>query len=122
MKTFKLDDNGDLVIENGNLVMVEGKEELRQSIERILSTNINEWFLNANFGLDYEAIQGKGKSKESIKLAIAEAIYQDSRIVEVDIKDIIIRHDRKLEVLGTAAGVNGSAVDLSTLQEVIEVG
>ncbi|WP_333638219.1 DUF2634 domain-containing protein [Tissierella praeacuta] len=121
MKAFKIDNNGDLVIENGNLIMIEGNEELRQSIERILTTNKEEWFLDMNFGLDYQAIQGKGKSAETIKLAISEAIYQDSRIKNVDIKDVIIDRNRHLKIYGTATDVNDNVIDLNTLQEVIEV-
>lgn len=121
MKAFKVSSNGDLIIENGNLVMIDGNEELRQSIERILTTNKNEWFLDIEFGLDYQAIQGKGKSKESIKLAISEAIYQDSRIKSVDIKDIEIDRNRHLKVYGAATDIKGNVIDLNTLQEVINI-
>ena len=83
MKAFKLDSNGDLIINNGDFVMVEGSEELRQSIDRILTTNIREWFLDIDFGLDYDAIRGKGKSRQGIELALRNAIFQDERIDEV---------------------------------------
>lgn len=121
MKAFKVSINGDLVIENGDLVMIEGNEELRQAIERILTTNKNEWFLDVDFGLDYQAIQGKGKSKESIKLAISEAIHQDSRIKSVDIRDIEIDNNRYLKIYGTATDINENVIDLNTLQEVIDI-
>ena len=37
MKSFKLDNNGDLIIENGDFIMIDGRDELVQSINRILS-------------------------------------------------------------------------------------
>ena len=122
MKAFKVSNNGDLIIENGDLVIVDKHEEIRQSIERILTTNVGEWFLDMEFGLGYQAIQGKGKTKESIKLAITEAIYQEPRVKTVDIKDIEIDTNRHLKVYGIATDLEGNEIDLSTLQEVINIG
>lgn len=122
MKSFKVSNNGDLIIKNGDLVIVDKHEEIRQSIERILTTNVGEWFLDMEFGLDYQAIQGKGKTKESIKLAITEAIYQEPRIKTVDIKDIEIDQYRHLKVYGIATDLEGNEIDLNTLQEVINIG
>lgn len=90
MKTFKIE-NGDLVFDSvNNLVMVDGVEEQKQSIERILTTNINEWFLNTDHGLDYEKIQGKGKDRQSIELALRTAIFQDVRITDVNIHEVAL--------------------------------
>lgn len=96
MRTFKIKDN-DLAIENGNLAMVDGKDEIIQSTERILTTNKNEFFLNIDLGLDYNQIQGKGKDKESIRFAILEALNQDDRVLEVEFVNIDI--DRKVREL-----------------------
>lgn len=123
MKAFKVNSNGDLIIKNGDLVMIEGQEELRQSVERILTTNINEWFLDTEFGLDYSELQGKGKREDGIKLALSEAIYQDPRIKTVDIKNIEIDINRHLKVTGIATDFEGNEIDLGTLQqEVVSIG
>lgn len=121
MKAFEVDSRGDLVISKRDLVMIDGAEELRQSIERILTTNTGEWFLNMDFGLDYNEIQGKGKNKESVILAITEAIFQDSRVEDVDIKDISIDKSRRLLVHGTVRSTSGQSIDLGAM-EVIQVG
>ncbi len=99
MKTFKIK-NGDLVFDSqNNIEMVEGKDEEIQSIERILTTNKGEWFLNILHGLNYDDIQGKGKSKESIKLAITEAIFQDDRVDDLIFLDVNFnRIERKLNI------------------------
>ena len=112
MKSFKLDNNGDLIIENGDFIMIDGRDELVQSINRILTTNKEEWFLSMNFGLDYKAIQGKGKDKEGIKLANKEAIFQDKRVKEVDIIDVIIDNNRHLKVYGTVIDNEGNVIEL----------
>lgn len=116
MKTFKIV-NDDIVFDaQNNIVMVEGTEELMQSVERTLTTNINEWFLNLDFGLDYRSIRGKGKDLESIKLEIADTIYQDERVTEVDITDISVDDSRCLKVNGTIKDIEGVEIQL---QEVI---
>ena len=98
MKTFKILNN-DLVIENGNLLMVEGNDEIVQATERILTTNKNEFFLDINLGLEYKQIQGKNVDEDSIRFAILEAINQDIRVLEVDFVNVNInRRDRELTV------------------------
>ena len=118
MKTLKIKDN-DLVIENGDLIMVEGKDEVIQSSERILTTNKDEFFLDIVLGLDYRQIQGKGKDKESIRFAILEALNQDNRVLEVEFVNVSIdRKTRQLEVdfrYTTNEGVTEG-------QEVVEIG
>lgn len=90
IKTFKIE-NGDLVFDDTcNLMLIDGVDEIAQSIERILTTNIREWFLNIDFGLDYSKIKGKGKSKESIKLAVREAVFQDDRVEEIEFQKVEI--------------------------------
>lgn len=95
MKTFKMIDDDLVFDDTGNLVMIDGYEEVRQSIERILTTNKNEWFLNIDFGLDYSSIRGKGKTKEEIELALREAIYQDNRITDVVFKELELNRETR---------------------------
>lgn len=119
MKTFKIH-NDDLVFdEQNNLVMVEGVDEVAQSIERTLTTNLNEWFLDIEFGLDYSAIIGKGKNIEDIRLSILDAIYQDERVSAVELEDIKISNDRKLTVNGTITDINDIEIPI---MEVVEIG
>lgn len=90
MKTFKIEDE-DLVFDGqNNLLMVEEYGEEAQSLERTLTTSQGEWFLNILHGLDYSEIQGKDKTKEGIKLAITEAIYQDDRVKDIESIDVEI--------------------------------
>lgn len=119
MKTFKIVD-GDLVFDGQmDLVMVEGEAELIQSIERILTTNINEWFLNLNHGLNYQHIQGKNRDIEGMKLAITEAILQEDRIDMVEDIDIKIDKQRNIIIKAKAKTKTGNNIELS---EVINIG
>lgn len=120
MTTFKIVD-GDLVMNKSmNFEMVEGRDEIAQCLERTLTTNINEWFLNTFHGLDYDAIQGKGRSKQEVELAIRTAVLQEPRISEVLYIDVVIdRETRRAKVDLKVLDVNLSVIDL---EEVISIG
>lgn len=83
MRTFKIID-GDLVFDNqGELVMVEGKEEEAQSIERIFSANAKEFLLDPAHGFDFNLLQTKRPDKNLIRLGLIEAATKDERIKTV---------------------------------------
>jgi len=50
---IKLDANGEIAIENGELVFVTGQEELTQFIGQKLKTFFGEWFLDLRLGIPY---------------------------------------------------------------------
>lgn len=58
MKGFALKD-GDVVIQNNEIQMVSGAELTQQTIETVIATQKNEWFLNDNEGINHENIFGK---------------------------------------------------------------
>lgn len=83
MKTLKLV-NDDLVFdEQGNLLIVDGKEEEAQSLDRIFTTHKGEWFLNRNFGFDFRVLKRKRVDNNAIRMAVVEAGTQDSRTERV---------------------------------------
>lgn len=116
MKTFKIE-NGDLVFDNlGNFEIVEGIDEIAQSIERILTTNIGEWFLNIDFGLNYNEIKGKGIDKQGIELALRDAIFQDERVDEVEFEKINIDNkNRSLEVIFNIKTIDGEREEIEVI-------
>ena len=59
MKNFLLDENGDLVIEHGEIQMAYGAELTAQTLKSVLGTQKGEWFLNWEEGIDLNAILGK---------------------------------------------------------------
>lgn len=58
MQGFKLN-NGDVVIENGEIQMTSGADLLRQTVETVLNTNKGEWWLNTDEGITFSNILGK---------------------------------------------------------------
>lgn len=75
--------NGDLVIENNELVMIDGDEELVQSVQAILGTRKGEFFLDSEHGLSHENILGKPASQELARDDIIEALMQEERVASV---------------------------------------
>lgn len=59
MKGFALNEQGDLVIENGEIQMVHGTELKAQTIKTVLGTQKGEWFPNWEEGIDHNEILGK---------------------------------------------------------------
>lgn len=119
MKAFKVDEKGDLILENGDLVMIDGDEEIAQSMERRLSTNKNEWFLDLEFGLDYDAIRGKGVTRDRVELAITEAIYQDERIEDTALITNEVDNKTRLSDMGVIAKVGDTDIEIDSLEGVL---
>lgn len=84
---------GDLVIENGELVMIEGDEELVQSVLSVLQTRKGEFFLVEEHGVFLDNLLGKEANQEEARDDIIEAISQDERIASVE--DVTFADDRK---------------------------
>lgn len=76
MKSFALDNTGDLLIENNEVQMIEGEELLRQTVQSILATNKGEWFLDWEQGIEFSNILGKGITEEMIRTEIEDGIKQ----------------------------------------------
>jgi len=84
MKTLLLNESGNLEFDGQNsLRMVEGADEMRQSVRLLLQTNTGEWFLNTGHGLEYMSILGQKPNEEELRVAFMEAFEQEPRIEEV---------------------------------------
>ncbi len=53
MITLKTDVNNDLVVTNGNLVIIEDTDQIRQAIGEALRTFFGEWFLDNTIGVPW---------------------------------------------------------------------
>ncbi|MGG3846759.1 MULTISPECIES: DUF2634 domain-containing protein [Aeribacillus] len=103
--------DGDIVFENGDVVMIEGDEELGQSLESVFQTRKGEWFLNENFGLDREPFLTKKFDELLAADAIAEAAAQEERIQQVE-NVSFKREGRSLKVDVTFVKSDGQSLQL----------
>lgn len=84
MRSFLLTQDGDIEIgPDRNIVMVEDDDELLQAVRLQLETNLGEWFLDLEFGLDYSHIFKKRFSEDRIRAEVMKAIHQEERVARV---------------------------------------
>lgn len=114
MKSFLIKD-GDICFDSDKKIrMTDGKDEEAQAVERLLTTNVTEWFLNALHGLEYDKIRGKQISVESIQMAILKACAQEKRVREVISIDISRNNQRRtVDITVVCQMVSGSTVTWS---------
>ena len=74
MKTFQLDQYGDVVIKNGEIQMVKDMDLIVQTLKQVLNTNLGEWFGDEEEGIDYHVIFTKNPNYELMEDTINTAI------------------------------------------------
>lgn len=76
IKSFAIDNTGDLLIKNGDIQLVEREELLRQKVKTIIGTNKGEWFNNWSEGIEFSNILGKGVTEEVVQAEIESGLQQ----------------------------------------------
>ncbi|CAH1190288.1 hypothetical protein PAECIP111893_00258 [Paenibacillus plantiphilus] len=110
MQSLKLID-GDLVFDGGELQMIDGPEELAQSVRIALGTNKGEWWLDPDFGIDFSLFFGKDLSQEEMREEIRQALHQNDWISTVeDITIVADRIARKQSISFIATALSGDTI------------
>lgn len=108
MKSFMLNDSGDLVINQ----MVSDNDLLVQKCECVLGTNKKEWFANTSEGITFANILGKNVTDEAIKNEIFQGLLQvDSSFVLTRFHVETETPTRKTAASFTARNNNGETVE-----------
>lgn len=94
MRSFLIQDD-DLVIEKGNLLMIDEDEQKCQAVERALTTRKGEFFLNIEHGLDYTEFKRKNPDLEKIKMDVIEAALQEESLKSIEKIDIDFDRQRR---------------------------
>lgn len=100
--SFFIDERyNDFRINNGNMVLVQGADNVAQQIRTTLRTERGEWFLNLNFGLPYYStstdvndnsnpgILGGNSSAAEIQAYIVAATLQVPDVVTINRFELI---------------------------------
>lgn len=74
MKGFKLDHNGDVVVQDGDIAIVQDIELVAQTVQQVIGTNLGEWFGDKEEGIDYYVILTKNPNYELIQDTINTAV------------------------------------------------
>lgn len=110
MKSFKLDHNGDVVVSARNLVMVDGNDLLRQTVETVLRTNQGEWFLDEEEGIDFNSILKKMPDYDEIRGEILGGLRQVDQTFVLETYEYSL-DGRKLQISFKARNGDGELVD-----------
>lgn len=114
MQSFKIDPlTNDIILDGqNNIVMVGEDEEILQCVERILTTNLGEWFLNPGMGLDRYEILGKKYNPEYTSDLLYAAILQETRISSIEnIQYEFNRQGRALKVYVALIKASGERLE-----------
>lgn len=76
MQGFKLDSNGDVMLENGKISIVSGTDLMAQTLKTVIGTNKGEWFMNDDEGIDFDSVIGKGITEDMQRAEIIDACGQ----------------------------------------------
>ena len=85
IKTEKTDGIIDIVFENNKLVLVQGKEFVRQNLEQRLGTLLGECVLNTELGVPYiEEIIGKKRKQSIVENIIKDVVLSTPGVIKLD--------------------------------------
>lgn len=109
MKGFHLDDKGDVIMKNGDIEMIDGNELLRQTVQKVMSTNNGEWFLNEDEGIDFHVLLTKSPDADAVRGEIVDALLQvdDTFVLQSFSME---RVERTLKVKFSAVNDDGNEV------------
>lgn len=113
MKGFKLDNNGDVVIEKGRIQMVDGDELTRQTCQTVIGTNKGEWFNNPDEGINFRNIIRKNPEKDVIRSEILLGLQQVDETFYLTSFSCEIDEKRYAEVKFEAVNSAGSSVTVN---------
>lgn len=102
MKGFKLDQSGDVVISNGDIVLVSGVELVAQTVRQVIGTNLGEWLGDEEEGIDFYVILTKNPNYELIQDTINTAVQHvaDNLGVELETDNF------NFEVIGRSLNIS----------------
>jgi hypothetical protein len=119
MIDLSLDDLfGDILIENGDLVLVSGEDELRQAVAVSLRTWTDEWFLDHREGADYPG-RIFGRTDPAIRDAEIRRVLRSVDGM-VTISEYQATVDAGARALSVSATLGSSEGDI-TIDETLEV-
>lgn len=99
MSDLKLDTDGDLLVDNSDLVLNSQVDAVSQYLRARLRTFLGEWFLDQSIGIPYF----KEIFKKEINIATVDAILKDAilstpNVIELQEFDFDISNNRELKL------------------------
>ena len=116
MKSLYLNpETNDLVItDKMGLETVSGVDEAAQHLRILLTTRLGEWFLNTQYGFEYDAILGEKyyPAISDIRSAILDAVSRDSRNITINTVDLEYNEHTRALLINLVASVNDDTFEM----------
>lgn len=112
MDGFKIDNNGDIVIQDDKIAMVSDTDLITQTVRQVLKTNLGEWWLNENEGIDFYCLLSKKPNYDQIEDNIKLGLWQVDETFKLTSFNCYAEN-RKLTVNFTAVNDNGDTIDIT---------
>ena len=111
---IKLDSDGDIAIESGEMVFITSREEIAQFISQKIKTFFGEWFLDVRLGIPYfSSILIKRVQPAVIESIFINEILATPGVVKITEFDINLdKLTRRMTLDFTAETINGK-IDFS---------
>ena len=129
MQGFKLDSNGDVMLENGKISIVSGTDLTVQTLKTVIGTNKGEWFMNDDEGIDFDSVIGKGITEDMQRAEIIDACGQvDQNLQLTEFSSETDKKTRAAILAFTAVNQSGEEIrverdysnDIATEYEVVD--
>ena len=109
------DEDGDLVVQSGDLVLTYGLESIRQDVRARLRFFAGEWFLNTDEGVPYyEHVLVKNPDQSLLRSVFRDVILGARGII--DVPEIKLDYDRSRRRLAVTFS---ATTDLGLLEDTI---
>jgi phage baseplate assembly protein W len=112
MDGFKIDENGDVIVNDTDIELTNNNELIAQTVRQILKTNLGEWWLNEDEGIDLYSMLCKNPNYDQIEDNVKNALLQVDNTFEL----LTFEHtynNRKLTINFTARNENGEEIEVT---------
>lgn len=113
---IKIDNNSDMVIQNGDLVFVKDQDAIAQHLQMRLMTWMTESVYDRNDGVPYlQVVFQPGTSLNAVRFILEQRARQTPGVTGCVINLVLDRETRVVTGTGTATSVRGDIVFSLTL-------
>ena len=113
MDGFMLDEKGDVVIENNEITMISDNELIEQNVRQVLRTNLGEWWLNEDEGIDFYVILTKNPNYKEIQDTINLGLQQVDHTFRITDFNCSMDKNRKLTISFVAENDGGEEINIT---------
>lgn len=113
MLGIALDNNGDAIITAGKLKMTSGTDFIAQTVRQVLRTNLGEWWLNKEEGIDFSCILCKKPNYEQIEDNVRRGLMQVDETLELTSFECNLDKNRMLIITFTAKNSKNETIEVT---------